>query len=141
MCSTSKEERNLDFLRINLIILLMEGPIEIPSAFQEAYEKFIRSVHPAEAARFENLTIEDIRETARTIETSQGTRRSLRNLRRIEPLLEALGKYGKTLDVLCNQTPYLAFVWVGALSLQSLWYETQTDCGHFLRLQSASRFR
>ncbi|RFU29393.1 hypothetical protein B7463_g6916, partial [Scytalidium lignicola] len=98
--------------KINLIVLPMEDPVEIPSAFQEAYEKFIRSVRPVDAARFENLTIEDIRETALTIEASQAKRRSLRNLRRIEPLLEALGKYGKTIDVLCNQTPYLAFVWI-----------------------------
>jgi len=97
----------------------MEGPVEIPSAFQEAYEKFIRSLHPVEAARFQNLTIEDIRETALTIEASQAKRRSLRNLRRIEPLLEALRKYGKTIDVLCNQTPYLAFVWVGTPALRS----------------------
>jgi len=90
----------------------MAAPVEIPSAFQEAYDKFIRSVHPVDAARFENLKIDDIRETALGIEASQAKRRSLRNLRRIEPLLEALGKYGKTIEVLCNQTPYLAFVWV-----------------------------
>jgi hypothetical protein len=119
MCPASREDINLHFLQFKSFTLLMEGPVEIPSAFQEAYENFIRSVDPVEAARFETITIEDIRETALTIEASQAKRRSLRNLRRIEPLLEALGKYGKTIDVLCNQTPYLAFVWVCTLTLRS----------------------
>ena len=90
----------------------MADRAEIPTPFQEAYEKFISSVKPVDAARFENVTLDDIRETALAIEASQSKRRSLRNLRRLEPLLAALGKYGKTIEVLCNQTPYLAFVWV-----------------------------
>jgi hypothetical protein len=103
----------------------MADSVEIPSAFQEAYDKFIKSIQPVDAGRFKNLTISDIRETAIAIEASQAKRRSLRNLRRIEPLLEALGKYGKTIEVLCKQTPYMAFVWVctPVLRSSSLWIQ------------------
>jgi hypothetical protein len=83
-----------------------------PAAFQEAYEKFVRSVKPEDAAAFASLTLDDIEQTALDVQDSQRKKRSLRNLIRIAPLFEALRKYGKTIEILCNQTPYLAFVWV-----------------------------
>jgi hypothetical protein len=73
-----------------------------------------------DAALFDGVTLEDVEKTAREVQTSQRKRRSLRNLNRITPLLEGLRKYGKTIEVLCNQTPYLAFVWVVHHSFRAL---------------------
>ena len=91
-----------------------------PVAFQEAYENFVRTIRPEDAALFDGVTLEDVEKTAREVQTSQRKRRSLRNLNRITPLFEGLRKYGKTIEVLCNQTPYLAFVWVVHHSFRAL---------------------
>jgi hypothetical protein len=42
--------------------------IVIPAPFQEAYEKFIKSITPADTILFANTTLDDIRITAVNIE-------------------------------------------------------------------------
>ena len=90
-----------------------------PGAFKEAYDAFIKSIRPDDATFFQGLTLEDIESTALEIQDSQRKKRSLRNLRKIAPLFEAFRKYAKVIDVLCNQTPYLPFVWVSTTGLLS----------------------
>ena len=82
-------------------------------AFREAFEKLRDSISAEDARSFEKTTLDDVWTTAREIEREQGQRQSLRNIRRIEPFLQAINKYSKVIEVLCNGTPYLPFVWVG----------------------------
>lgn len=81
--------------------------------FQEAFEKLRDSISAEDARSFGETTLDDVWTTAREIERQQGQRQSLRNMRRIEPFLKAIDKYSKVIEVLCNGTPYLPFVWVG----------------------------
>lgn len=112
-----------------------------PAAFQEAYEKFVQTIRPEDAKFFESLTLDDVENTALEIQDSQRKKRSLRNLRRIAPLFEGLRKYGKTIEVLCNQTPYLAFVWVGLVSSwKTAWVfltSTQAPIGLMLQVRAS----
>jgi hypothetical protein len=83
-----------------------------PAAFGAAFDRLKLSVSPADAARFQSTTLEDVWKAARDIERAQKQRQSLHNLARIRPLLDGLEKYSKTIEVLCNGTPYLPWVWV-----------------------------
>ena len=58
--------------------------------------------------------MEDVWAAARNIEAQLEVRQSLRNLRRIEPFLAGIEQYARVVEVLCNGTPYLPFIWVRA---------------------------
>ena len=79
-----------------------------------AFDKLKQTVSHADATRFQSTTLEDVWKAARDIERVQKQRQSLRNLARIKPLLDGLEKYSKTIELLCNGTPYLPWVWVSS---------------------------
>lgn len=56
--------------------------------------------------------MEDVWTTAKDIERHLESRGSLPGFRRIQPFLDGLEQYSKVVEVLCNQTPFLAFIWV-----------------------------
>lgn len=87
-----------------------------PAAFGAAFDKLKQSVSPADAIKFQSTTLEDVWKATREIERTQKQRKSLHNLARIKPLLNALEIYSKPVEVLCNGTPYLPWVWVCSLS-------------------------
>jgi hypothetical protein len=62
--------------------------------------------------------LKDVWKAAQEIQRVQRQRLSLRNMARLKPLLETLGKYAQAVDVLCNGTPFLPWIWV-------------RDCCHF----------
>lgn len=85
---------------------------QTPPAFEAAFNRLKQTVTPHDAIRFQSTTLEDVWKSARDIERVQKQRQSLRNLARIKPLLDGLEKYSKTIEVLCNGTPFLPWVWV-----------------------------
>ncbi|KAH7241487.1 hypothetical protein BKA59DRAFT_529143 [Fusarium tricinctum] len=60
---------------------------------------------------FANTTLEDVKKAARSIENQLAARQSLRNMRRLMPLFRGLEHYSKVVDILCNGTPYLPWIW------------------------------
>ena len=64
-----------------------------------------------DARRFRNTTIQDVREECRRIENELGSRGLLRNMHRLDPFLTGLEHYRKAVDVLCQGTPYLPWIW------------------------------
>ncbi|KAK6366536.1 hypothetical protein LTS17_010622 [Exophiala oligosperma] len=78
---------------------------------KEAFTKFESLVRVNDARMFKSTTLADVREAARIIERDQSQRRCLRNMRRIEPLFDALHKLGGAIETLCSGTPYLCFIW------------------------------
>lgn len=79
---------------------------------KEAFTNFESLVRVNDARMFKSTTLADVREAARIIERDQSQRRCLRNMRRIEPLFDALHKLGGAIETLCSGTPYLCFIWV-----------------------------
>ena len=79
---------------------------------EQAFTKFEVLVGVNDARLFISTTLEDVREAARIIERDQSQRRCLRNMRRIEPLFEALQLLSGAIETLCQGTPYLCFIWV-----------------------------
>jgi dsDNA-specific endonuclease/ATPase MutS2 len=80
----------------------------------EAFEKLKNSISEEDKHQFASTELEDVWSAARQIESNQRKRLSAQNLRRIEPLLRGIEKYKKVIEVLCNGTPYMPYIWVSA---------------------------
>jgi hypothetical protein len=78
----------------------------------DAFEKLKRSISQEDAYKFASTELKDVWWAVREIDRQQRERQSAQNLRRIEPLLRGIEKYSKVVEVLCNGTPYLPYVWV-----------------------------
>lgn len=76
-----------------------------------AYEDLERTITPADSRDFRLKTLQDVQKAALEIEKQLAARQSLRNMRRLMPLFKGLEHYSKAVDVLCNGTPYLAWIW------------------------------
>ncbi|ETS86312.1 hypothetical protein PFICI_00140 [Pestalotiopsis fici W106-1] len=90
------------------------GPAASASAretIRTAFEELDRTITPVDSRDFHSTTLEDVRSAALEIETQLAVKQSLRNLRRLMPLFQGLEHYAKVVDVLCNGTPYLAWIW------------------------------
>jgi hypothetical protein len=85
-----------------------------------AFEKLRRSISEEDAHKFASTELKDVWSAIREIDSKQRKRFSAQNLRRIEPLLRGIEKYTKVIEVLCNGTPYMPYVWVRIHSVNSM---------------------
>ncbi|KAH6714004.1 hypothetical protein BKA61DRAFT_428897, partial [Leptodontidium sp. MPI-SDFR-AT-0119] len=81
------------------------------SIIADAFNKLSDTISEEHAHEFASTKLEDVWKTVRDIDSSQRQRQSAQNLGRIKPLLEGIEKYAKVIEVLCNGTPYLPYVW------------------------------
>ncbi|KAH8587407.1 hypothetical protein B0O99DRAFT_733524 [Bisporella sp. PMI_857] len=79
--------------------------------FDTAFKNLKQSVTTTDANAFQSTTLEDVWKAAEEIQEEQRRRKSVRNMRRIEPFLKGLEKYSKSIEILCNGTPYLPWIW------------------------------
>lgn len=82
------------------------------SVIADAFQRLHRSISDEDAHKFASTELKDVWAAVREIEITQRKRQSAQNLRRIEPLLRGIEKYSKVIEVLCNGTPYMPYVWV-----------------------------
>jgi hypothetical protein len=82
------------------------------ATFQAAFNRLKQTVSFDDACAFQSTTLKDVWKAAKEIQTVKRQGYSLRNMARLKPLLESLGKYSKTIEVLCNGTPFLPWIWV-----------------------------
>ena len=83
-----------------------------PVSFHIAFERLKELMSKDDARAMASTTMEDVRTAAKEIERQLELRRSLRGLRRIEPFLAGIEQYSKVVEVVCNGTPYLPYLWV-----------------------------
>ncbi|KAM0344892.1 hypothetical protein ACHAPU_007025 [Fusarium lateritium] len=81
------------------------------STIKTAYDELDRTINPADKKELSNTTLEHVINAARSIEDQLAARQSLRNMRRLMPLFQGLEHYSKVVDILCNGTPYLPWIW------------------------------
>ncbi|KAI0400767.1 hypothetical protein F4802DRAFT_583444 [Xylaria palmicola] len=81
------------------------------STISAAFKELANAVSPADSADFESITLDDVRKTALDIENQLAARQLLRNMRRLSPLFSGLQYYSKSIEILCNGTPYLPWLW------------------------------
>jgi hypothetical protein len=82
------------------------------NTIQKAFDSLQRSLSVEHQHTFGSTALQNVWSAIQDIETAQRKSQCAQNLRRIEPLLEALEKYAKVIEVLCNGTQYLSFIWV-----------------------------
>lgn len=76
-----------------------------------AFEELKQTITPQDSRDFHKTTLHDVRQAALSIEVQLASRQCLRNMRRLMPLFQGLEHYAKTMDVLCNGTPFLSWAW------------------------------
>jgi hypothetical protein len=81
------------------------------SKIQRAFKDFERIVTTDDARLFHSTILKDVRLEALDVERQLAARQSLCNLRRPQPLFESPDHYSNVTEVLCNGTPYLAWIW------------------------------
>ncbi|KAK1246773.1 hypothetical protein MKX08_000575 [Trichoderma sp. CBMAI-0020] len=84
---------------------------EADRTMQDAFEDLKRAITIPDRMQLENLTLEDVERAALTVEKQLAASQSLRNMRRLAPLFRGLEHYSHTMEVLCNGTPYLPWIW------------------------------
>ena len=85
-----------------------------PVSFENAFERLREVVSKDDARSFNSTRMEDVWTTAKAIERHLESRRSLRGFHRIQPFLAGIEQYSKVVEVLCNGTPYLPYIWVNS---------------------------
>jgi hypothetical protein len=81
------------------------------STIRDAFERFKATVDPKDRREFNNVVLRDVRDAAVHIERQLESRRSLIHMRRLQPFLHGLEHYSRSIEVLCNGTPYLPWIW------------------------------
>lgn len=84
------------------------------STMQTAFDQLKDSVTAHEAIVFQSTKLQDVRDAAFELERNLADRHELRNMRRLEPLFLGLENYAEAADALCDGTPFLPWIWVGA---------------------------
>lgn len=83
------------------------------TAIERACERFRRQLSGEDNRQILGVeTVNDVRHAIRQIEQQLAARQSLRNLDRLTPFLNAIDRLSKPIDVLCNGTPFLPYIWV-----------------------------
>ena len=92
----------------------MSQLVAATNAIEAAFKRLEQTISHDHAREFHNTDLRHVRQAALDIESWQRERKSLRNMRRIEPLLAGIQQYAGPLETLCQGTPYLPFIWVSS---------------------------
>lgn len=97
-------------------------------------ERFRRDISDEDDKSIRAASLDDVRVSIRQIETQLAARQSLRNLERLIPFLDAIERYSKAVDPLCNGVPFLPYIWVNT----SIVLQNHVDRLIFFRPPSSS---
>ncbi|KAG8158067.1 hypothetical protein KVR01_011828 [Diaporthe batatas] len=86
-------------------------PVAARQTMQCAFSDLEKILTPEDSEKYRDFSLERVRQEAINIENQLGSRGWLRNMRRLEPLFTGLEHYSKVVDIICNGTPYLPWVW------------------------------
>ncbi|KAI4613948.1 hypothetical protein J4E80_006636 [Alternaria sp. BMP 0032] len=78
---------------------------------QDAFERFASTVAPDDKRLFHNTQLKDVRDEAIRIERQLRARRTQRCMARLDKFLQGMEHYSKVVEVLCNGTPFLPWIW------------------------------
>ncbi|KAL6906930.1 hypothetical protein GGI43DRAFT_396167 [Trichoderma evansii] len=90
------------------------GGIICPEAertMKDAFEDLKRVITIPDRMQLGNVSLDDVKQAALQIEKQLAASQLLRNMRRLAPLFEGLEHYSHTMEILCNGTPYLPWIW------------------------------
>ncbi|KAL6830834.1 hypothetical protein J3E69DRAFT_203459 [Trichoderma sp. SZMC 28015] len=91
--------------------LSKRASLQAQRMMREAFMELERVITVSDRAQLKNLSLEDVQQAALQVEKQLAASQSLRNMRRLAPLFTGLGYYSQAIEVLCNGTPYLPWLW------------------------------
>lgn len=80
--------------------------------FEKALEEFKKTLKKKDKENFSFSTFADLEKTIGDLQAKQHSQRRQQALIRIKPFLEAMEQYGKVVEVFCNASAFVAFIWV-----------------------------
>ena len=83
---------------------------------RRALDELKTNVSIDDARLFQNTSLKDVWDLARDIQREQIERNRLRNMRRIEPVLQLLENYAAVMDTFCQGFSPMTWVWVSVVS-------------------------
>ncbi|KAH8688529.1 hypothetical protein BGZ61DRAFT_494602 [Ilyonectria robusta] len=79
--------------------------------FKTAYDELDRTISLGDKRDFQSTTLQHVKKAVLDLENQLAAKQCLRNMRRLVPLFRGLEHYSKVVDVLCNGTPFLPWIW------------------------------
>jgi hypothetical protein len=86
------------------------GPL--PNSFNRALTDFQRRLSEQQIEDFQFASLQSLREAIQSIQHEQAQRQGLRNLAKIQPFIEGLTQYSKTIEIFVNMQPLVGAIWV-----------------------------
>ncbi|KAJ5373531.1 hypothetical protein N7517_005537 [Penicillium concentricum] len=81
------------------------------SLFERSLEAFKKDLNKKERDNFKISTLEDLEQCLTQLQVKHRSQRRVQNLNRLKPFLEALNQFGKVVEVFCNSSEIVPFIW------------------------------
>jgi hypothetical protein len=107
--------------------------VQASSTLRDAFERFALSVSQDDQLLFRNTKLKDVWDEALQIEKKLRKKGIQRNIARLNPLLRGMEHYSKVVEVLCNGTPYLSWIWAPIKLMLMVSHMSSQNPDHLLR--------
>ena len=87
------------------------SPLAAQDTIRAAFEDLKSAVTANDSRRFASSTLEDVRNAALEVERQLVARKSFCNMGRLYKVFSGLQHYSKAIEVVCNGTPYIPWIW------------------------------
>ncbi|TDZ16660.1 hypothetical protein Cob_v010442 [Colletotrichum orbiculare MAFF 240422] len=78
---------------------------------RDAFKDLEKAISSDDSVDFATTTLEKVIQAAHDVENQLAARQLLRNMRRLTPLFDGLQHYSKSIEAVCEGTPYMAWIW------------------------------
>jgi hypothetical protein len=93
------------------------APNPYVTGFERVLTRFKSDLKKRDRDNFQMATLEGLQQAVGDIQKKQQTERRMQNMMRLKKFIEAMEQYGKVLDVFCNSSQFVPFIWVSTLLL------------------------
>lgn len=80
--------------------------------FERSLEVFKKDLNKKDRDNFKFSTLEDLEKCLTQLQAKHRSQRRMQNLNRLKPFLEAMNQFGKVVEVFCNSSELVPFLWV-----------------------------
>jgi hypothetical protein len=80
--------------------------------FEQTLDEFKKDLSKKERESFKFSTLEDLKKCLASLQEKQQSQRRVQNLNRLAPFLEGMDQFGKVVEMFCNSSEFVPFVWV-----------------------------
>lgn len=80
-------------------------------------ERFRNELNAEDDKTIRATSLNDVRTTIAQTERELASRQGLQNFDRLSPYINAVERYGTVIEVFCNSSPIVPYIWVSCLAL------------------------